>query len=143
VATHFSRLLQHAWVTVELFLFPGHHTGNISQFIVIYSVSYCKQSEIPEAISQLIVPLCYFVIEELILVPRNRYAVRPSVRISRAFIQDECALVQSYNICSCNSRQTDLKQKFCSSYTRHCITWKQIVHAFSYSPEMTPHKIRE
>jgi hypothetical protein len=25
--THFSRLLQHAWVTVGLFLFPGHHTG--------------------------------------------------------------------------------------------------------------------
>jgi hypothetical protein len=28
VATHFSRLLRHAWVTVGLFLFPGHHTGN-------------------------------------------------------------------------------------------------------------------
>jgi hypothetical protein len=27
VATHFSRPLQHAWVTVGLFLFPGHHTG--------------------------------------------------------------------------------------------------------------------
>jgi hypothetical protein len=27
VATHFSRLLRHAWVTVGLFLFPGHHTG--------------------------------------------------------------------------------------------------------------------
>jgi hypothetical protein len=27
-ATHFSRLLRHAWVTVVLlFLFPGHHTG--------------------------------------------------------------------------------------------------------------------
>jgi hypothetical protein len=25
--THFSRLLRHAWVTVGLFLFPGHHTG--------------------------------------------------------------------------------------------------------------------
>jgi hypothetical protein len=25
--THFSRLLWHAWVTVGLFLFPGHHTG--------------------------------------------------------------------------------------------------------------------
>jgi hypothetical protein len=24
----FSRLLRHAWVTVGLFLFPGHHTGN-------------------------------------------------------------------------------------------------------------------
>jgi hypothetical protein len=29
VVTHFSRLLRHAWVTVGLFLFPGHHTGNI------------------------------------------------------------------------------------------------------------------
>jgi hypothetical protein len=28
VATHFSRLLRHAWVTVGLFLFRGHHTGN-------------------------------------------------------------------------------------------------------------------
>jgi hypothetical protein len=27
VATHFSRLLRHAWITVGLFLFPGHHTG--------------------------------------------------------------------------------------------------------------------
>jgi hypothetical protein len=27
VATHFSRLLRHACVTVGLFLFPGHHTG--------------------------------------------------------------------------------------------------------------------
>jgi hypothetical protein len=29
VTTHFSRLLRHAWVTVGLFLYPGHHTGNI------------------------------------------------------------------------------------------------------------------
>jgi hypothetical protein len=29
VATHFSRLLRNAWATVGLFLFPGHHTGNI------------------------------------------------------------------------------------------------------------------
>jgi hypothetical protein len=29
VATQFSRLLRHAWVTVRLFLFPSHHTGNI------------------------------------------------------------------------------------------------------------------
>jgi hypothetical protein len=29
VATHFSRLLRHAWVTVGLFLFPGHHTGTL------------------------------------------------------------------------------------------------------------------
>jgi hypothetical protein len=27
VATHFIRLLRHTWVTVGLFLFPGHHTG--------------------------------------------------------------------------------------------------------------------
>jgi hypothetical protein len=25
--THFSRLLRHAWVTLGLFLFAGHHTG--------------------------------------------------------------------------------------------------------------------
>jgi hypothetical protein len=30
VATYFSRLLQHAWITVGLFLFPGHHTGKPS-----------------------------------------------------------------------------------------------------------------
>jgi hypothetical protein len=29
VATHFSRLLRHAWVTVGLFLFPAHHTGTL------------------------------------------------------------------------------------------------------------------
>jgi hypothetical protein len=34
VTTHFSRLLRHAWVTVGLFLFPGHHTGMIvTQFV--------------------------------------------------------------------------------------------------------------
>jgi hypothetical protein len=36
VATQFSRLLRHAWVTVRLFLFAGHHTGNL----YIYSPSY-------------------------------------------------------------------------------------------------------
>jgi hypothetical protein len=35
VATHFSRLLRHAWVTVGLFLFPGHHTGNTSHLLAI------------------------------------------------------------------------------------------------------------
>jgi hypothetical protein len=34
VATHFSRLLQHAWVTVGLFLFPGHHTGSNKSFVI-------------------------------------------------------------------------------------------------------------
>jgi hypothetical protein len=34
VATHFSRLLRHAWVTVELFLFPGHHTGNEIEYLL-------------------------------------------------------------------------------------------------------------
>jgi hypothetical protein len=29
VATHFSRLLRHAWVTVGLFLFPCYHTRSI------------------------------------------------------------------------------------------------------------------
>jgi hypothetical protein len=28
LGTHFSRLLRHTWVTVELFLFLGHHTGS-------------------------------------------------------------------------------------------------------------------
>jgi hypothetical protein len=32
VATHFSRLLRHAWVTVGLFLFPGHHMGSPARF---------------------------------------------------------------------------------------------------------------
>jgi hypothetical protein len=27
LGTHFSGLLQHAWVTVGLFFNPGHHTG--------------------------------------------------------------------------------------------------------------------
>jgi hypothetical protein len=29
VATHFSHLLRYAWVTVGLFLFPGHHSQAI------------------------------------------------------------------------------------------------------------------
>jgi hypothetical protein len=28
LGTYFSRLLQHAWVTVGLFFNPGHHTGH-------------------------------------------------------------------------------------------------------------------
>jgi hypothetical protein len=36
VATHFSRLLRHAWVTVGLFLFPGHHTGSFKPLMVPY-----------------------------------------------------------------------------------------------------------
>jgi hypothetical protein len=36
-ATHFSRLLRHAWFTVGLFLFPGHYTGVcVCVFIYIY-----------------------------------------------------------------------------------------------------------
>jgi hypothetical protein len=31
VATHFSRPLRHAWITVGLFLFHGHHTGNFQE----------------------------------------------------------------------------------------------------------------
>jgi hypothetical protein len=30
-STQFSRLLRHAWVTVGLFLFPGHHTGSCNR----------------------------------------------------------------------------------------------------------------
>jgi hypothetical protein len=41
--THFSRLLRHAWVTVGLFLFPGHHTGkwatvSLSKMTVLHGV---------------------------------------------------------------------------------------------------------
>jgi hypothetical protein len=46
--THFSRLLRHAWVTVGLFLFPGHHTENVVQtsltnitFSPLINVWYC------------------------------------------------------------------------------------------------------
>jgi hypothetical protein len=38
VATHFSRLLRHAWVTMGLFLFPGHHTGTTSCACFILSL---------------------------------------------------------------------------------------------------------
>jgi hypothetical protein len=37
VATHFSRLLRHAWVTVGLFLFPGHHTGKLEKLVHLIS----------------------------------------------------------------------------------------------------------
>jgi hypothetical protein len=37
VATHFSRLLRHAWVTLGLFLFPGHHTGKESYLVTTTS----------------------------------------------------------------------------------------------------------
>jgi hypothetical protein len=38
VATHFSRLLRHAWVTVGLFLLPSHHTGNtVSSSLLLLS----------------------------------------------------------------------------------------------------------
>jgi hypothetical protein len=41
VVTHFSRLLRHAWVTVGLFLFPGHHTGSLgSRLILFYFILY-------------------------------------------------------------------------------------------------------
>jgi hypothetical protein len=44
VATHFSRLLRHAWVTVGLFLFPGHRTGNF--YILGGCVSYRMRGKI-------------------------------------------------------------------------------------------------
>ena len=33
LGTHFSRLLQYAWATVELFFNPGYHTGNYARLI--------------------------------------------------------------------------------------------------------------
>jgi hypothetical protein len=33
--SHFSRLLRHAWVTVGLFFFPGHHTGDTGLLCII------------------------------------------------------------------------------------------------------------
>jgi hypothetical protein len=46
VATHFSRLLRHAWVTVGLFLFLGHYTRK--QTITAYRIFTGKpKSEVP------------------------------------------------------------------------------------------------
>jgi hypothetical protein len=39
VATHFSHLLRHTWVTVGLFLFPGHHTG--SKYSISLNLKLC------------------------------------------------------------------------------------------------------
>jgi hypothetical protein len=38
--THFSRLLQLAWVTVGLFLFPGHHTGRSLVLVGTFVVKF-------------------------------------------------------------------------------------------------------
>jgi hypothetical protein len=39
--THFIRLLRHAWLTVGLVLFPGHHTGNflVTPFKILCMIS--------------------------------------------------------------------------------------------------------
>jgi hypothetical protein len=39
LGTHFSRLLRHAWVTVGLLLFPGHHKEDTSIILTIHSIS--------------------------------------------------------------------------------------------------------
>jgi hypothetical protein len=66
VATHFSRLLRHAWVTVGLFLLPGHHTGNIiyyyksnvghslfvKHFIILNLVPWIEFSISPQGLSE-------------------------------------------------------------------------------------------
>jgi hypothetical protein len=50
VATHFSRLLLHAWVMVGLFLFPSHHTENYLYTylwyirLCVYGVNYTFNS---------------------------------------------------------------------------------------------------
>jgi hypothetical protein len=38
---HFSRLLRHAWVTVGLFLFPGHHTGSPILMTTLMLILFC------------------------------------------------------------------------------------------------------
>jgi hypothetical protein len=45
-ATHFSCLLRHAWITVGLFLFPGHHTGITKLLLIIYRCTLLLVSEI-------------------------------------------------------------------------------------------------
>jgi hypothetical protein len=42
VTTHFSHLLRHSGVTVGLFLFPGHHTGNLLSYKGVKLVSRTK-----------------------------------------------------------------------------------------------------
>jgi hypothetical protein len=67
VATHFSRLLRHAWVTVGLFLFPGHHTDKSLQLdtwnfewyswrSLVWSVLYVENEHCSEGLSSL---LCF------------------------------------------------------------------------------------
>jgi hypothetical protein len=41
LGTHFSRLLRHEWVTVELFFNPGQHKGNLplrSRYFRLFAV---------------------------------------------------------------------------------------------------------
>jgi len=55
VATHFSRLLRHAWVTVGLFLFPGHHTGKWLHLLVTLclkdTLHYNRVRNVPDCYS--------------------------------------------------------------------------------------------
>jgi hypothetical protein len=48
VATHFSRLVRHAWVTVGLFLFPGHHTGRsgTSTYLKNHEHKFCSCGDV-------------------------------------------------------------------------------------------------
>jgi hypothetical protein len=43
LGTHFSRRLRHEWVTVGLFFYPGHHTGESH---LILNVMNATQNEI-------------------------------------------------------------------------------------------------
>jgi hypothetical protein len=54
VATHFSRLLWQAWVTVGLFLFPSHHTG---KFLPLKS-KYYPQHPVFKHPQSVFLPLC-------------------------------------------------------------------------------------
>jgi hypothetical protein len=77
VVTHFSRLLRHAWVTVGLFLFPGHYTGNSwynyrNKFLVkfiLYALS--SQSDFTDYKLWSILPLNTFIRFQNYLGARN------------------------------------------------------------------------
>jgi hypothetical protein len=47
LGTHFSHLLQHAWVTVGLLFNPGHHTGKQITLLLSFTDKYFKTHSVP------------------------------------------------------------------------------------------------